>query len=95
MFLRLALEVEQDIVNYLLARQGLTRADLPPINNIPTTERNHMTENTEPAGERQDPADVKRIDTEVETEPQGAPEETLEHAEPVEELRVTGEPSEG
>lgn len=65
-----------------------------------------MTENTEPAGERQDPADVKRVDTEVETEPQGDPqpegipdpppstETVVEHSEETQELRVTSEPTE-
>lgn len=32
MTLRLALELERATVDYLLSRQGLTRADLPPIN---------------------------------------------------------------
>jgi hypothetical protein len=56
-----------------------------------------MTHNTEPAGDRQDPADTKRLDTEVETNPQPEgvpdPEPTVEHSEPVQELRVTSEPS--
>jgi hypothetical protein len=32
MTLRFALEVERSLVDYLLERQGMTRADLPPVN---------------------------------------------------------------